>query len=71
MEKDQPSLSTSEETNLFCEILVDPMKNFMATLEKRALKNYLQGLENAQIKKKKKNQKPLKQKRKKPNWWSK
>ena len=28
-----------EETNLFCSILVDPVKNFMVTLERRALKN--------------------------------
>ena len=29
---------TSEETNLFCEILVNPSNNFMETLEKKALK---------------------------------
>ena len=29
---------TSEETKLFCEILVDPVNNFMVTLERKALK---------------------------------
>lgn len=29
---------TSEEIKLFCEILVDPVNNFMVTIEKTALK---------------------------------
>ena len=29
---------TSDETNLFCEILADPVNNFMQTLERKALK---------------------------------
>ena len=29
---------TLEETNLFCSILVDPLINFMVTLERKALK---------------------------------
>ena len=29
---------TLEETNLFCSILVDPLSNFMVTLERKALK---------------------------------
>ena len=32
----------SDETNLFCEILADPVSNFMETLEKRSLKKLLQ-----------------------------
>ena len=83
MEKQQPSRKqTSDETNLFCEILADPVNNFMETLEKRALKNDLHvkyvtpsllNLKNAQkmLSSRKKIQKTLKQKRTKPNWWSK
>ena len=41
MEKERPSHKwTSDETNLFCEILADPVKNFMETLERGALKRY-------------------------------
>ena len=29
---------TTEETNLFCEIVTDPITNFMITLERKALK---------------------------------
>ena len=29
---------TKEETELFCEVLVDPVNNFLETLEKKALK---------------------------------
>ena len=32
---------TKAETNLFCEILVDPINNFMQTLEQKALKKNL------------------------------
>ena len=62
----------SDETNLFCEILADPVKNFMENLEREALKKYsavnylitlLQYLKKAP--------KTLKQKRKKPNLRSK
>ena len=31
----------SDKTNLFCEILADPVNNFMETLEKRSLKKLL------------------------------
>ena len=32
MEKERPShKTTSDETNLFCEILADPVNNFMGT----------------------------------------
>ena len=41
MEKKQPSRKwTSDETNLFCEILADPENNSMETLEKSALKKH-------------------------------
>ena len=41
MEKDRSSRKwTSDETNLFCEILADPENNFMETLEKTALKKH-------------------------------
>ena len=30
----------SDETNLFCEILADPVKNFMENLEREALKKH-------------------------------
>ena len=62
----------SDETNLFCEILADPVKNFMENLEREALKkhsavNYLITL----LQNLKKAPKILKQKRKKPNLRSK
>ena len=42
MEKKQSSRKwTSDETNLFWEILANPVSNFMETLEKRVLKNHL------------------------------
>ena len=73
---------TSDVTNLFFEILADPVNNFMETSEKRAFKKHpakkyliplLLNLKNARkmLISKKQNQKALKQKRKKPNWWSK
>ena len=79
MQKEQPSRQwTFDKTNLFCEVLANPMNNFMKTLKKRILKKsstreafdsiiveLKEGLENVQLKKK--IQKPLKQKRKKPN----
>ena len=35
MEKEQPSRKwTSDETNLFCEMLADPVNHVMETLEK-------------------------------------
>ena len=41
MEKEQPSQKwTSDETNIFCEILADPVSNFMETLERGALKRH-------------------------------
>ena len=41
MEKQWPSLNwTSDETNLFCEIFADPVKYFMETLERGALKRH-------------------------------
>ena len=41
MEKERPSHKwTSDEKNLFCEILADPVRSFMETLKKRALKRY-------------------------------
>ena len=66
MEKERPSHKlTSDETNFFCEVLADPVDNFMETLERGALKkhsavNYLiplslilkKGLENGQFKEK-------------------
>ena len=81
MEKQWPSLKwTSDETNLFCEIFADPVKYFMETLERGALKRHsarkyliplLLNLKKM-FSSKKKSQKILKQKkRKKPNWWSK
>ena len=66
MEKEQPSLWTSDETNFFCEILANPINNFMETLENMTLKKsslrkvfvsiiteFKECLENAQIKEKK------------------
>ena len=47
MDKERPSHKwTSDETNLFCVILADPVNNFMETLERGATKkpspvNYL------------------------------
>ena len=42
MKKEQSSHKwTSDETNLFCENLADPMNSFVEKLEKRALENYL------------------------------
>ena len=38
MEKQVSRNWTTEETNLFCSILVDPAFNFMVTLERKALK---------------------------------
>ena len=83
MEKERLSDKwTSDKTNLFCEILADPVNNFMETLESEALKKafsselfdyiiaeFKEGLGNAQFKET--NQKTLKQERQKPNWWSK
>ena len=83
MEKEQlPRKWTSDKTNLFCEILADPVNNFKEMLEKRALKKsstrevfdsivveFKGRLENAEFKEK--ILKTLKQERKKPNWWSK
>ena len=34
-----PRKWTSDETNLFCEILADPVNSFMETSEKRVFKN--------------------------------
>lgn len=79
MQKEQPSRQwTFDKTNLFCEVLDNPVNNFMKTLKKRILKKsstreafdfiiveLKEGLENVQFNKK--IQKPLKQKRKKPN----
>ena len=40
IEKERPSQEwTSDETNLFCEILADPVNNFMETLERWVLKS--------------------------------
>ena len=42
MEKQRPSHKwTSDDTNLSCEILADPVKNVMETLERGALKRHL------------------------------
>ena len=83
MEKERPShKQTSDETNLFCVILADPVNSFMEALARGALKkpspvNYLIPLmPNLKkvwkiISSKKKNQKTLKQKRKKQKCWSK
>ena len=79
MQKEQPSPQwTFDKTNLFCEVLDNPVNNFMKTLKKRILKKsstrkafhfiiveLKEGLEKVQFNKK--IQKPLKQKRKKPN----
>ena len=80
MEKERPSHKwTSDNINLFCEILADLGNNFMETLQKGALKRHsavkyliplLLNLKKI-FSSKKKNQKTLKQKRKKPNCWSK
>ena len=41
MEKERPShKQTSDETNFFCEVLADPVDNFMDTLERGALKKH-------------------------------
>ena len=41
MEKERPSHKwTSDNTNLFCEILADLVNNFMRTLQRGALKKY-------------------------------
>ena len=41
MEKERPSHKwTSDETNLSCEILADPVKNVMETLERGTLKRH-------------------------------
>lgn len=79
MQKEQPSPQwTFDKTNLFCEVLDNPVNNFMKTLKKRILKKsstrkafhfiiveLKEGLEKVLFNKK--IQKPLKQKRKKPN----
>ena len=67
MEKERPShKQTSDETNFFCEVLADPVDNFMDTLErergaKKAFSSELfdsiiaeskKGLENGQFKEK-------------------
>lgn len=79
MQKEQPSPQwTFDKTNLFCEVLDNPVNNFMKTLKKQILKKsstreafdfiiveLKEGLEKVQFNKK--IQKPLKQKRKKPN----
>ena len=42
MEKQRPSHKwTSDDTNLSCEILADPVKNVMETLERGVLKRHL------------------------------
>ena len=76
MEKEQPSLWPSDQTNPFGEILANPMNTFIETLENRALQKLSTGevfdsiivefqecLENAQIKEK--NSKHFKAKKKK------
>ena len=79
MQKEQPSPQwTFDKTNLFCEVLDNPVNNFMKTLKKQILKRsstreafdfiivaLKEGLEKVYFNKK--IQKPLKQKRKKPN----
>ena len=41
MKKERPSHKwTRDERNLFCEILTDPVNNFMETLGRRALKTF-------------------------------
>ena len=79
MQKEQPSPQwTFDKTNLFCDVLDNPVNNFMKTLKKQILKKsstreafdfiiveLKEGLEKVQFNKK--IQKPLKQKRKKPN----
>lgn len=79
MQKEQPSPQwTFDKTNLFCEVLDNPVNNFMKTLKKQILKRsstreafdfiivaLKEGLEKVHFNKK--IQKPLKQKRKKPN----
>ena len=65
MEKDRASHKwTFDETNLFWEILADPVNNFMETLERGMLKSiqqwdpiigkFKEGLENAEKEKKRK-----------------
>ena len=76
MEKERASHKwTSNETNLSCEILADPVKNVMENLERRALKRHsaakyliplLLNLKKMFSSKKKKLE-TLKQKRKRPN----
>ena len=80
MEKERPFHKwTFHETNLFCEILADLVNNFMETLKRGTLKRHsvvkyliplLLNLKKI-FSSKKKNLKTLKQKRKKPNCWSK
>ena len=80
MEKERTSRKwTSHEKNLFCEILADLVNNFMETLQRGALKRHsavkcliplLLNLKKI-FSSKKENQKTLKQKRMKPNCWSK
>ena len=72
----------SDETDLFCEILADPVNNFMENLkrERGARKHStvifdsiiaeFKGLENVKFKEKKK-EKNFKAKIKKANWWAK
>ena len=80
MGKERPSHKwTSDETNLFSEILADRSKYFMETLERGTLKmhsavKYLIPLllnSKKMFSSKKKKKKTLKQKRNKPNWSSK
>ena len=41
MEKERPSHKwTCDETNLICDILTDPVNNFMETLQRGALKRH-------------------------------
>ena len=43
MEKEHPSYKwASDETNLFCEILAEPVNNFMGTLERWVRKSIQQ-----------------------------
>ena len=83
MEKEPPSHKwTSNETNLFCNILPDPVKNFYVNYRERGAKKYsavkylIPLLLNLQkvwkmLNSKKNNQNNLKQNRKNPNWWRK
>ena len=72
MKKERPSHKrTSDETNLFCEILADPMNNFMETSQRGKVFDSIIAEFKDSTQLKEKNMKTLKQKRKKPSWWSK